>query len=108
MKSVKELIEKPVSPYTGSKLTHDLIAAQIKERWGEKEVEKYNPYTNALTFRNWAQLGYQIKKGEKALRSITFIEKKDAQGNIVKKIKRTVPLFYYLQVTKNQNESNNI
>ena len=57
-------------------------------------------YANALTFTKWAILGYRVKKGERAIRSITFVEKKDEEGNVIRRFKRVVCLFYYLQVEK--------
>lgn len=101
MKTIQEAIDIPViSPYTGSAMTYNMIVAQIKEKYGNKEIKKYDPYTNALTFAKWVSLGYRIKKGEKALRSITFVEVKDKEGNITKRIKHKVFLFYYKQVEK--------
>ena len=101
MRSVKEILASPpISPYTGSTATYELMAKQIEERWGPAEVKRYDPYSNALTFSQWVKEGFMVKKGEKSLRSITIIEKKDTQGNVVKKFKRTVCLFYYLQVEK--------
>lgn len=101
MKTIQQVIDEPVSSYTGSQNTYDLVAEQIRERWGDEEVEQYDPYTNALTFRKWLSLGYRVKKGEKSLHSTTFVEKQDEHGNVVK-IPRTVHLFYRLQVEKMQ------
>jgi|SRR3989338_2869396 len=100
MQHISAIIDGPVSPYTGSVSTYNLVAAQIKEKWGESEVKNYDPYRNALTFKSWVKLGYKVKKGERALRSVTFVEVKDTQGNIVKRFPRKVFLFYYRQVEK--------
>lgn len=89
-----------LSGYTGSTATFELVAKEIKERWGEAAAKEYDPYTNALTFTKWAILGYRVKKGEKAIRSITFVEVKDKGGNITKRFRKSVCLFYYLQVEK--------
>lgn len=96
----KETADKPISPYTGSEMTREMVLEQIKQRWGEQEALKYNPYTNALTFKRWAELGFRVKKGEKALQSITYVEMKDEKGDVTKRFSRTVFLFYYLQVQK--------
>ena len=90
----------PKSNYKGSIATKKMVASQIKERWGEKEVAKYNPLKNCLPFRAWSEAGYMIKKGEKALKSITFVEVEDKAGNVVKKYPKTVNLFYIKQVEK--------
>lgn len=87
-----------ISNYKGSAKTAADVAEQIRQRWGEEEVKNYNPFTNALTFAQWIRLGFKVKKGQKALRSITFVEKKDAQGNVIKKFPRKINLFYYLSV----------
>ena len=101
MRSVKQILATPpLSPYTGSTLTYDLMAKQIEARWGTAEVQRYDPYSNALTFAQWIKEGFVVKKGEKALKSITFVEKKDRDGKVVKKFKRTICLFYIKQVEK--------
>lgn len=102
MQSIKEILSAPpqISPYTGSATTYNIVADQIKERWGDKEVKNYDPYNNTLTFSQWLGLGYRVKKGEKAIRSVTFVEVKDQAGNIKKKFKRSVCLFYHKQVEK--------
>lgn len=96
MKSVEELV---ATPFTGSELTQKMVRNQISERWGEAEAERYNPYQNARTFAQWTKLGYSVKKGQKALRSVTYIEGKNERGEVIK-IPRPVSLFYRLQVEK--------
>ena len=99
MKNIQEVLkESPVSSYTGSSQTFDLVSSQIKERWGESELKNYDPFHNARTFRSWLSLGFRVRKGEKALRSITFVETKDANGNVTKHARHSVYLFYYRQV----------
>ena len=90
----------PKSNYKGSIATKKMVAAQIKERWGEKEVSKYNPLENCLTFQVWSEAGYRVKKGEKALKSITYVEKEDENGEVVSTYPKTVNLFYIKQVEK--------
>ena len=75
-----------------------MISDQIKKIWGEQEVKNYNPYKNALTFASWIKLGYRPKKGSKALKSITYVEKKDEKGNVISKFPRTINLFYVRSV----------
>jgi len=100
MKSIKEILENGpvVSTYQGSEKTKQMVEDQIKEIWGESEVKNYNPYKNALTFASWLRLGYRPKKGSKALQSITYVEKKDAEGNVIEKYPRKINLFYYRSV----------
>lgn len=100
MEATEAKKDTTLSGYTGSTATFELVAEEIKKRWGDAEVKNYDPYTNALTFMKWALLGYRVKKGEKAIRSITFIESKDKGGNVTKRFRKSVSLFYYKQVEK--------
>lgn len=92
------------SNYKGSKNTYDLIRKQIKERYGSKELERYDPYSNCLTFNQWMKAGYKVKKGEHAFKSKTLIEDKDKDGNVKRKYFKNVNLFYYLQVEPVSNK----
>ena len=89
-----------VSEYTGSNATRSMVEEAIEKRWGKAELKNFDPYHNARTFHSWLKLGFKVRKGEKAIRSYTFIETKDANGNVIKKIKRTCFIFYYRQVEK--------
>jgi hypothetical protein len=98
MQSIKEIIEGPkISNWQNSTKTREMVAEQIKDRWGVAELANYNPETSALPFSKWVSLGYRPKKGSRSLKSVTFIEKKDEKGNIVK-YPRTIHLFYYRQL----------
>ena len=96
MNSVAKIVS---TAYTGSEKTRDMVRAQIAERFGEAEAAKYDPYSNARTFAQWAQLGYTVKKGQTALRSTTLLDAKNQRGEPIK-IPRTVCLFYQLQVER--------
>ena len=99
MKSIKDIMSGPaISGYTGSANTRDMVATEIERRWGKAEMKKYDPERNCLTFARWASLNFSVKRGEKCIRSTTFIEQADAEGNVIKTIPRPVFLFYYLQV----------
>lgn len=92
---------KPVSNYTGSQATFSMIFNQIKARWGEKEAKRYDPLRNCLTYRAWIDAGFRVRRGEKALKSITFIPVEDSEtGKVVDCYRRTVNLFYYRQLEK--------
>jgi len=88
------------SNWRGSKATADIVREQIRERFGDKEAEKYNPITNCLTFNAWKEYGFQVKKGEKALKSVVIVKKEDDDGVVVASYPRTVNLFYIKQVQK--------
>lgn len=96
MQSVKEV----VSPYKGSEATYEMVKDQIEQRWGEECAEEFDPHTDAMPFSSWLAQGYVVKKGSKALKSITFLEVKDENDKVIRKIKRTVNLFHKRQVTK--------
>ena len=99
MNSIHQVIHNPaVSAYTGSVATRANVLSQIEERFGKKAAKDYDPFTNCLTFAKWSSMGYRVKPGQKALKSITFVEVKDEKGEVKKKIPRTVYLFYHLQV----------
>ena len=105
--------EKPKyepSYWQGSRKTAAMVMAQIAERWGEEEAEKYDPTANCFTFNTWRAKGFKVKKGEKALHSYTFTggkateEDGDEEQESAKYIKG-VCLFYYLQVEKLQEKA---
>lgn len=101
MNKTKEIKSQEVlSNYSGSQKTYELVAQQINERYGENEVKNYDPYKNCLTFKQWLENGYRVKKGEKSLKSVTVIEEIDKKGKVIKKHLRTIHLFYFLQVKK--------
>ena len=87
------------SNYRGSAATAKHVAEQIEERW-PGESKRYDPFTNCLSLRAWGSQGYRVRRGEKSLRSITMIEKKDSEGQVVKRYPKTVHLFFDLQVDK--------
>lgn len=96
MKSIQEL----VSPYKGSEQTYEMVKEQIAERWGEDAAEEFDPTRDAMPFACWLNYGYRVRKGEKALKSITFIEAKNEKGEVERKIRRTISLFHRRQVEK--------
>jgi hypothetical protein len=88
-----------VSPYTGSEATKKMVEAQIRARWGEAAVEEYDPYTNCMTYRAWVvKRQMRVKKGERALKSITLCEAKDKKTGVTRKFSRPVFLFFHRQV----------
>ena len=93
--------------WKGSEKTAEQVREEIADRYGEEEAEEYDPETNCFTLPRWNQLGYRVRKGEKAIRSMTFIEKKDPNAkegdqSEVRKYKKTVYLFYIKQVEKKE------
>ena len=99
---------KTLAHWRGSEKTADAVREEIARRWGTDEAAKYNPLTNCFTLQTWNTLGYRVKKGEKAIRSITYVEGKDQTADVdedeedVETVKypKTVYLFYRTQVEK--------
>ena len=85
------------APYKGSLATAHMVATQIAERFGDEEVANYDPRQNCFTYQEWKRRGFQVRKGEQGLKSITFVEKKE-HGEVVAKYPKDVTLFYQLQV----------
>ena len=101
MKTIAEVIDaQPISTYRGSQKTLEMVREQIKERWGLRESKSFNPYHDAMTATAWFAAGFKIKKGEKALKSVTFIESEDDEGKITQRVRRTVNLFHRRQVER--------
>ena len=103
MNETKELS----SVWKGSKYTAGDIAQQIGMRWGSEAVKEYHPDINCFTLTGWNDRGYRVKKGEKALRSVTFIrdleatDKLDNNGKPINKwysYPKSVCLFFIRQV----------
>lgn len=98
MKSVKEITLQ--SPYRGSEATYEMVKEQIGARWGEDVAEEFDPHTDAMPLVSWAAFGYRVRKGQKALKSVTFVEVKNEKGEVIRKVKRSVNLFHKKQVEK--------
>jgi len=87
-----------LSNYKGSETTRKKVEDQIRQRYGNEAAESYDPLRNCLTFNLWRKAGYRVKKGEKALQSITIVEKKDKAGKIVQRYPKKICLFFKSQV----------
>jgi hypothetical protein len=100
---------KTLAHWRGSEKTADAVREEIARRWGDAEAEKYNPLTNCFTIGTWNQLGYRVKKGEKAIRSVTYVAGTDQaadddadedEAQEMRTYRKTVYLFYRTQVEK--------
>lgn len=87
-----------LSNYRGSPQTAKKVCEEIARRFGTEAAQQYDPYSNCLTYRQWQANGFCVKKGEKSIRSVTFVEKKDEAGKVIKKYPKTVHLFFIQQV----------
>ena len=102
--SLKEIINSPASPYKGSELTKAIVEDQIKAKYGEVELKNLDCFHTLRTFNAWLKLGFRVKKGERAIKSYTFVEKKDPLGNVIDKYKKQISLFYYRQIEPLANQ----
>ncbi len=102
IQSIKDVLSKgpKVSNWHDSEKTREMVAQQIEERWGKSEVKNYDPERNCLPFSTWVNLGFRPKKGSKSLKSVTYVERKDTEGNIISKFPRSINLFYYRDCEK--------
>jgi len=100
MKSINEVLEDSPTPYSGSVNTFNMVADQIEKRFGPKARKAYRAETNCRTFASWSHLGFRVKPKERALQSITYVEKKDEAGNVIEKFPRKISLFFVSQVEK--------
>jgi hypothetical protein len=98
---------KTLAHWRGSERTADAVREEIARRWGDAEAAQYNPLTNCFTIQTWNKLGYRVKKGEKAIWSITYVEAADPaveddddEETDTVKYPKTVYLFYRTQVEK--------
>ena len=87
-----------MSPYRGSEKTAEMVRSQVIERWGVAAGKKFNPQTDTMPYANWLKYGFKVKKNEKALKSITFVDAEDPETGKPTKIRRTVCLFHRKQV----------
>jgi len=69
------------SVWKGSINTLSMVAREIAERWGDEAVKIYDPQVNCFTFNRWQQMGYKVNRGEKAIRSVTFIGGSETIGD---------------------------
>ena len=101
------MTQQKIALWRGSEKTADQVREEIARRYGDEEAEEYDPQTNCFTLPTWNKLGYIVRKGEKAIRSMTLIEKADPnakEGEQIEAIKypKTVYLFYVKQVKKKE------
>ena len=95
------------STWKGSLGTASNIARQIAERYGAEAAAQYDPTVNCFTYRGWRERGYQVKRGEKAMHSFTFVPVLDTpkEGATTKEVAvHSVPHSVYL-FWKDQVES---
>jgi len=89
-----------LSTWKGSEDTYKLVRQQILDRFGPEAAEQFDPLKNCFTFNHWRAIGYMVKKGEKSLKSYTWIKvEKVVDGKTVTEtFCKDVHLFFAAQV----------
>src|SRR5436305_14463802 len=72
-----DMTQQKMAIWRGSEKTAEQVREEITRRYGEDEAEEYDPHVNCFTLPTWNKLGFKIRNGEKAIRSMTLVEKKD-------------------------------
>ena len=73
MKGIKEVVtDQLVSPWRGSERSEADVREQVRERWGDDLAEEFDAQKDAMPYLSWLAFGYQVRKKEKALKSITI------------------------------------
>ena len=96
IKSVREVI---TSPWKGSSATAELVREQLRAKYNDEVADSFDASKDAMPFASWLAYGYRVRKGEKALKSVTYVEIEDDDMS-EKKIRRSVNLFHKCQVEK--------
>src|SRR5712691_6700930 len=95
-----------IAVWRGSIKTADAVREEIARRYGEIEAAKYDPRVNCFTYQTWRAKGYYVRKGERAIQSITLVEvpeeSQEGKEPEVHKYPKTVYLFYIKQVEKKE------
>lgn len=99
MKSINKVLEERgvMSPWRGSEKTAEQMREQIRERFGDKVAESYDPAKHVMSLRHWGRFGVRVKPGESALRTYTLIESDTEEAGEQKTVRRSIPVFHYLQ-----------
>lgn len=99
MKSINKVLEERgvESPWRGSEKTAEQMREQIRERFGNEAAESYDPKRHVMSLKHWSRFGVKIKAGESALRTYTILENEDEEAGEPKTIRRSIPVFHYLQ-----------
>jgi hypothetical protein len=99
MKSINKVLEERgvLSPWRGSEKTAEQMREQIRERFGDEAAESYDPSKHVMSLRSWSRYGVRVNPGESALRTYTLIENETEEEGEHKRVRRSIPVFHYLQ-----------
>lgn len=95
-------MEQLSSVWKGSKKTAEMVRREIFNRWGKEAAQEYDPRKNCFTYKGWLERGFQVKRGENAITSITYVsidkDDDDSDESGTESYPKTVYLFYKTQV----------
>ena len=99
MKTINKILEERCikSPWQGSAKTEEQMREQIRERFGSKVAKEYKASLHVMSLKNWSKYGIKVKAGESCLKTFTLIEDSQAEAGEEKRVRRSVPVFHYLQ-----------
>jgi hypothetical protein len=101
MKSIGQIMEDSImSPWRGSPETEEHVREQVRERFGDAAADSFSAAKDAMPLLSWSAFGYRVKRGARALKSITYVEVKGEDGKVEKKIRKVVNLFHRNDVEK--------
>lgn len=98
MQSIKEKL--PNTNFKGSQKNYESVKSQLLERFGSEIAAEYNPLENCRTYNDWRKNNYLVTPGSKSFKAVVVIEKKDKDGQVIKKYPKTICLFFRNQVKK--------
>jgi len=76
-----------------------MVFDQIAERWGMDMARRFDPARNCRTYQDWLDCGFRVRRGEKALKSVTYIPV-EKDGAVTDVYRKTVNLFYFNQLER--------
>jgi len=90
----------PKTNFMGSKKNYESVKSQLRERYGSEIAESYDPFVNCRTYNDWRKNNYLVNRGARSFKAVVILEKKDKDGKVIKKIPKTICLFFRNQVKK--------
>ena len=99
MKSINKILEERgvQSPWRGSEKTAAQMREQLREKFNDEVADSYDAKRHVMSLRQWGRFGIKILPGESALHTYTLIENDSEEEGEHKTVRRSVPVFHYLQ-----------
>ncbi len=95
-----EIETLPKTNFMGSQRNYDSVKQQLLERYGEEIADEYDPFVNCRTYNDWKKNNYLVNRGARSFKAVVVVEKKDKDGQVIKKYPKTICLFFRNQVHK--------